>query len=155
MQSASVCSRGAARYIADKERRDNKSTKVSVNRVICCSVLTIKRSSDKEQVVRDKHSALRACLDGAGGIGALSVHRVSRVHCSTGMCQSPYTARPPPKMHQATRACGPRSEMVPRASLSEELSQRRVLKWRRRSGVWAGEDWVCCLAEGREIGSVA
>jgi hypothetical protein len=105
--------------------------------------------------VRDKHSALRACLDGAGGIGALSVHRVSRVHCSTGMCQSPYAARPPSKMHQATRACGPRSEMVPRASLSEELSQRRVLKWRRRSGVWAGEDWVCCLAEGREIGSVA
>lgn len=109
-----------------------------VDRVICCSALAIKRSSDKEQVVRDKHSALRACLDGAGGIGALSVRRVSRVHCSTGMCQSPYTARPPPKMHQATRACGPRSEMVPRASLSEDLSQRRVLKWRRRSGVWAG-----------------
>lgn len=50
-------------------------------------------------------------------------------------------------MHQATRACGPRSEMVPRASLSEELSQRRVLKWRRRSGVWAGGGLGMLLGE--------
>lgn len=104
--------------------------------------------------MRDKHSALRACLDGAGGIGALNVHRVSRVQWSTGMCQSPYTARPPPKMHQATRACGPRSEKVPRASLSEELSQRWVLKWRSRSGAWAGGGLGAVLGgEKRETGS--
>ena len=113
MQSASVCSRGAARILQTK--KEEIIVDKGVDRVICCSVLTIKRSSDKEQVVRDKHSALRACLDGAGGIGALSVHRVSRVHCSTGMCQSPYTARPPSKIRQDTRACGPRSEVVPRA----------------------------------------
>ena len=149
---------GGARLVILQTKKEGIIIDKGVDGVNCCSVLTIKRSGDKEQVVRDKHSTAPcglAWLDGAGGIGALNVHRVSRVHCSTGMCQSPYTARPPPKMHQATRACGPRSEMVPRASLSEELSQRRVLKWRRRSGVWAGEDWVCCLAERRETGRVA
>jgi len=65
-------------------------------------------SGDNEQVRDSNHDGLCDCLDGAGGIG------VSRVH-THGMCQLPYTARSAPKMRQATRACGPRSEVVPRA----------------------------------------
>ena len=77
-----VSVRGCGSYIANKGWR--------VDRQRCRPgylLLTNKRSSDREQV-RDKHSALWTCLDGAGGIEC--VHRcVSRVHCSPACATRP------------------------------------------------------------------
>ena len=94
---------GAARILQTKEEG---IVDKAGDRVICWPSQSIKRSSDSDQVVRDRHSGLRACLNGAGGIGVLSVHRVSRVHCSPACASRPTQQGrlPRNKMRQATRA---------------------------------------------------